>query len=197
MAGPSELVPVPRASGDSARRPAFHRDCRDRHAERLRCPGGMFDRAGIPIGGIQAIVPSIRRVMDAGRAAGMRVVFLTMQFAADLSDAGGPEAPNRIKHRPLGLGEPVDRHAPRRRRDDERLRRVDAPRCLLPRLPLRPVERLHRRAHRGRSHAQQPRRHAPCHPDAVRLGCRVERAARRHVPRVCAGRRERGTLTLD
>ena len=71
-------------------------------------PGGMFDRAGIPIGGIQAIVPSIRRVMDAGRAAGMRVVFLTMQFAADLSDAGGPEAPNRLKHRPLGLGEPVE-----------------------------------------------------------------------------------------
>jgi ureidoacrylate peracid hydrolase len=78
-------------------------------------PGGMFDRAGIPIGGIQAIVPPIRRVMDAGRAAGMRIVFLTMQFAADLSDAGAPEAPNRIKHRPLGLGEPVETPAGRGR----------------------------------------------------------------------------------
>ena len=67
-------------------------------------PGGMFDRAGIPIGGIQAIVPSIRRVMDAGRAAGMRVVFLTMQFAADLSDAGGPEAPNRHQASPARAG---------------------------------------------------------------------------------------------
>jgi ureidoacrylate peracid hydrolase len=28
-----------------------------------------------------------------------------MQFAADLSDAGQPDAPNRIKHRPLGIGE--------------------------------------------------------------------------------------------
>jgi ureidoacrylate peracid hydrolase len=68
-------------------------------------PGGMFDRAGIPIDAIQAIVEPIRVVLDAGRAAGMRAVFLKMQFAADLSDAGPPDAPNRIKHRPLNLGE--------------------------------------------------------------------------------------------
>jgi ureidoacrylate peracid hydrolase len=68
-------------------------------------PGGMFDRAGIPIDGIQAIVEPVRLVIDAGRAAGMRVVFLKMQFAADLSDAGQPDAPNWIKHRPLGVGE--------------------------------------------------------------------------------------------
>ena len=71
-------------------------------------PGGMFDRAGIPIRAIQEIVAPTRRVLDAGRAAGMLVVFLKMQFAEDLSDAGTPEAPNRIKHRPLGLGEVVE-----------------------------------------------------------------------------------------
>jgi ureidoacrylate peracid hydrolase len=68
-------------------------------------PGGMFDRAGIPIDGIQAIVEPIRLVLDAGRDAGMPAVFLKMQFAADLSDAGPPDAPNRIKHRPLHVGE--------------------------------------------------------------------------------------------
>ena len=71
-------------------------------------PGGMFDRAGIPIGAIEAIVAPTRRVLDAGRAAGMLVVFLKMQFAHHLSDAGPPDAPNRIKHRPLGLGEFVE-----------------------------------------------------------------------------------------
>src|SRR4051812_25364887 len=70
-------------------------------------PGGMFDRAGIPIDAIQAIVEPIRVVLDAGRAAGMRVVFLKMQFAADLSDAGSPDVPNRIKHRALRIGEPM------------------------------------------------------------------------------------------
>ena len=68
-------------------------------------PGGMFDRAGIPIDRIHAIVDPIRLVLDAGRAAGMPAVFLKMQFAADLSDAGPPDAPNRIKHRPLRIGE--------------------------------------------------------------------------------------------
>jgi ureidoacrylate peracid hydrolase len=70
--------------------------------------GGMFDRAGIPIDDVQAIVEPIRRVLDAGRAAGLRAVFLKMQFSADLSDAGQPDAPNRIKHVPLGIGEQIE-----------------------------------------------------------------------------------------
>jgi ureidoacrylate peracid hydrolase len=65
----------------------------------------MFDRAGIPIDAIQAIVEPIRLVLDAGRVAGISVVFLKMQFAADLSDAGEPDAPNWIKQRPLRVGE--------------------------------------------------------------------------------------------
>src|ERR1700712_914785 len=74
----------------------------------LAARGGMFDRAGIPIDGIQAIVEPIRLVLDAGRAVGMPAVFLKMQFAADLSDAGQPDAPNRIKHRPLRIGERME-----------------------------------------------------------------------------------------
>jgi ureidoacrylate peracid hydrolase len=70
-------------------------------------PGGMFDLAGVPIQDIQAIVESIGRVLDAGRAAGMPAVFLKMQFAADLSDAGQPDSPNRIKHGPLRIGETI------------------------------------------------------------------------------------------
>ena len=67
--------------------------------------GGMFDRAGIPVNAIQAIVDPTREVLRASRAAGILVVYLKMQFAADLSNAGPPDAPNRRKHAPLGLGE--------------------------------------------------------------------------------------------
>ncbi len=70
-------------------------------------PGGMFDRAGIPIGTIQAIVEPTAQTLDAARGAGVTVVFLKMQFAADLTDAGPPETPNRRKHAPLKIGEPI------------------------------------------------------------------------------------------
>ncbi|MCA1707025.1 MAG: cysteine hydrolase [Actinobacteria bacterium] len=69
--------------------------------------GGMFDRAGIPISGIRSVVAPTARVLAAARAAGMQVVYLTMQFEPDLSDAGGPNAPNLAIHRRLGLGDPV------------------------------------------------------------------------------------------
>lgn len=67
--------------------------------------GGMFDRAGIDIAPIQRAVEPIARVLEAARAAGLPVVYLAMQFRPDLSDAGAPDAPNRIKHAPLALGE--------------------------------------------------------------------------------------------
>ena len=69
--------------------------------------GGMFDRAGIPIDAIQAIAGPITRTLEAARVAGIRVVFLKMEFAADLSDAGPPDAPNRLKHAPLHIGESI------------------------------------------------------------------------------------------
>lgn len=69
--------------------------------------GGMFDRAGIDIGPIERAVEPTARVLDAARAAGLPVIYLVMQFSADLSDAGNPDSPNRIKHRPLALGESI------------------------------------------------------------------------------------------
>ena len=55
--------------------------------------GGMFDRAGIPVDAIQAIVDPTRQVLQASRAAGILVVYLKMQFAADLSDARPVQRP--------------------------------------------------------------------------------------------------------
>ena len=70
-------------------------------------PGGMFARAGIDIGCIRAAVAPTARVLAAGRAAGMAVVYLKMGFRPDLSDFGAPRAPNRVKHGPLGVGDAV------------------------------------------------------------------------------------------
>jgi ureidoacrylate peracid hydrolase len=70
-------------------------------------PGGMFDRAGIDIAPIRAIVPRIAAVLAEARAAAMPIVYLKMQFEPDLSDAGAERTPNRIKHRPMGLGDTV------------------------------------------------------------------------------------------
>jgi ureidoacrylate peracid hydrolase len=69
--------------------------------------GGMFDRAGIPISGVQAVVAPTARVLAAARAAGIQILYLKMQFQPDLSDAGGPDAPNLLIHRRLGVGDPV------------------------------------------------------------------------------------------
>lgn len=70
--------------------------------------GGMFARAGIDITEIQAVVTPTARVLAAARAAGIPVIYLTMEFASDLSNAGGPDAPNLLRHLALGVGEPVD-----------------------------------------------------------------------------------------
>ncbi|MBK1662292.1 cysteine hydrolase family protein [Paracraurococcus ruber] len=69
--------------------------------------GGMFHSAGIDIAPIQRVVEPTARVLDAARAAGLPVVYLVMQYRPDLSDAGAPDGPNRIKHAPLGLGAAV------------------------------------------------------------------------------------------
>jgi ureidoacrylate peracid hydrolase len=69
--------------------------------------GGMFARAGINISRIQAAVPPTARVLDAARHARMPVIYLKMAFAPDLSNAGGPEAPNRVLHLRIGVGECV------------------------------------------------------------------------------------------
>lgn len=70
-------------------------------------PGGMFDRAGIDIGCVQAIVPNVRSVLDAARGAGILVVYLKMGFRPDLTDAGHPASPTWLKHAPLDVGAEV------------------------------------------------------------------------------------------
>lgn len=70
-------------------------------------PGGMFDRAGIDIKPVQAIVEPIRRVLDVARSEGLPVIFLKMAFQPDLSDSSHPDGPTWLKHRPLDVGAPV------------------------------------------------------------------------------------------
>jgi ureidoacrylate peracid hydrolase len=69
--------------------------------------GGMFALAGIDISAIQAAIAPTARVLAAARRAGISVIYLKMAFRPDLSDAGSPDGPNRIKHRRLRLGEAI------------------------------------------------------------------------------------------
>jgi len=71
--------------------------------------GGIFDRIGIDISAIQRTVGPIARVVASARQSGIPVIYLKMGFRPDLSDAGPPAAPNRIKHR-QHIGEAI--HAP-------------------------------------------------------------------------------------
>lgn len=70
-------------------------------------PGGMFERAGIDVGGIAAAADATRPLLRAARDAGIPVVYLKMEHAPDLSDAGPTDGPHWIKHRPLQVGEDV------------------------------------------------------------------------------------------
>jgi ureidoacrylate peracid hydrolase len=68
----------------------------------------MFARGGIDITPIQAVVEPIAQVLRAARQAGLKVVYLKMGFRADLSDTGGPDAPNWFKvHERAGVGQTV------------------------------------------------------------------------------------------
>jgi ureidoacrylate peracid hydrolase len=57
-------------------------------------PGGMFDKAGVPITSIQAAVAPTRTAVEAARRAGVKIVYLKMGFKADLSDIGADDAPH-------------------------------------------------------------------------------------------------------
>jgi len=69
--------------------------------------GGMFDLAGVDISAIRAVVPNVRRSLDAARAAGLSVIYLKMAYSAELRDAGPADGPNRLKQGPLRLGAPT------------------------------------------------------------------------------------------
>ena len=69
--------------------------------------GGMFDRLGIDLTGIQNAVAPTARVIAAARRAGMKVIYLKMAFLRDMSDAGPADAPNRIGHLRAGAGKAI------------------------------------------------------------------------------------------
>jgi ureidoacrylate peracid hydrolase len=60
--------------------------------------GGMFDRAGIDISGIQKVIGPTAKVLAAARRAGVKIIYLKMGFRPDLSDLGSPDSPNRVRH---------------------------------------------------------------------------------------------------
>jgi ureidoacrylate peracid hydrolase len=69
--------------------------------------GGMLDRAGADISGIQRAVPSMARALATARTAGIRVIYLKMGFAPDLADIGTTDSVNRTMHLALGVGQTV------------------------------------------------------------------------------------------
>ena len=69
--------------------------------------GGMFDRAGIDISMIQRAVEPTAKVLAAGRAAGVKIIYLKMGFKPDLSDLGSDDSPNRVRHMMLSVGKSV------------------------------------------------------------------------------------------
>jgi len=70
--------------------------------------GGMFDRAGIDISGIQKVVGPTAKVLASARHAGIKIVYLKMGYRPDLSDLGAPDSANRVRHLRLGVGETMD-----------------------------------------------------------------------------------------
>lgn len=69
--------------------------------------GGMFDLAGIDISGIQRAVAPTAQTLDAARRAGMKIIYLKMGFAPDLSDLGAANSVNRTRHQRLNVGKSV------------------------------------------------------------------------------------------
>ncbi len=69
--------------------------------------GGMFDRAGIEISGIQKAVGPTAKVLAAARQAGVKVIYLKMGYRPDLSDLGAPDSVNRVRHLQFRVGDKV------------------------------------------------------------------------------------------
>lgn len=68
---------------------------------------GMLDKAGVDLSPIVQAIGPTQRVLRAARKAGLPVIYLKMGFHADLSDAGPPNSPNRLKHDLFGVGTEV------------------------------------------------------------------------------------------
>jgi ureidoacrylate peracid hydrolase len=69
--------------------------------------GGVFDRAGIDISGIQKVIVPTSKVLASARNAGVKIIYLKMGFRPDLSDLGAPDSVNRVRHLRAGVGQTV------------------------------------------------------------------------------------------
>lgn len=65
--------------------------------------GGMLDIAGVDISGAAAVTQRTAAVLETVRRTGIPVVYLQMGFKPDLSNSGGPSAPNWHKELALRL----------------------------------------------------------------------------------------------
>ncbi len=63
--------------------------------------GGMFDLFGWDISAAERVIENNRRILEAAREVGSKVVYLKMSYDPDYSNSGGPESPNW--HKELGL----------------------------------------------------------------------------------------------
>jgi ureidoacrylate peracid hydrolase len=69
--------------------------------------GGLFDRAGIDISGIQKVIAPTAQVLASARNAGVKIIYLKMGFRPELSDLGTPDSVNRVRHLRFGVGQTV------------------------------------------------------------------------------------------
>ena len=69
--------------------------------------GGMMDRAGVDITGIQKAVGPTRKTLDAARKVGIPIVYLKMGYDSHLSDLGPEGSPNRINGEYVHVGEAI------------------------------------------------------------------------------------------
>jgi ureidoacrylate peracid hydrolase len=63
--------------------------------------GGMFDLIGLDISGAKSAVAATKKVIEAARAAKLKVIYLLLSYAPDLSDSGGVDSPHW--HKESGL----------------------------------------------------------------------------------------------
>jgi ureidoacrylate peracid hydrolase len=69
--------------------------------------GGMFDRAGIDISGIRQAIAPTKKAIAAAHETGIPIIYVKMGFLPDLSNAGPPDSPNRVKHVRIHAGKTV------------------------------------------------------------------------------------------
>ena len=63
--------------------------------------GGMFDLVGQDISAAKGVIETIKKTTQAARAAGAKVIYLTYEYAADMSDSGGPDSRTGIRNSAL------------------------------------------------------------------------------------------------